>query len=194
MDLTFDLLENVFVRLEPLEERHREMLRALAADTSLWTQTKLNAAEHFDTWFDTMLVSNTKGAQMSYAVFDKIRQVYCGHTSFLSIFPEHQRLEIGWTWYGTEFHGTHINPASKSLLMAHAFGCGAERVELKTGDQNLRSQRAMEKMGAKRDGVLRSHSRTWKGDRRDSVLYSILKEDWPEVKAGLDQRLEAFKR
>ena len=192
MDLTFIPLENPFIRLEPLENRHRDALRDLANDPDLWMHTSLNAAIDFDGWFDTMMASNTKGVQMSYAVCDKLSHRECGHTSFLSLSPENQRVEIGWTWYGRVFHGGHVNPACKLRLMEHAFSCGAERVELKTRGENLRSQRAMEKMGAKRDGVLRSHARTWTGERRDSVFYSVLLEEWPDVKSGLEQRLEAF--
>lgn len=193
MDLSPAPLSNAFVRLEPLEARHREPLRPLADDPSLWLQTSLNAAgPGFDVWFDAMLAANAKGAQISYAVFDKRRAAYAGHTSYLAIAPDHDRVEIGWTWYGTAFHRSHVNPAAKRLLLAHAFACGAARVELKTGSQNLRSQGAMEKMGATRDGVLRSHAKTWTGDRRDSVFYSILAGEWPAVRDRLDQRLSTF--
>jgi RimJ/RimL family protein N-acetyltransferase len=192
MDLQNIDLENAFVRLELLAEGHREALRHLANDETLWVQTTLNAAQNFDLWFDTMLASNAKGDQISYAVFDKPRGVYAGHTSFLSISSEHRRLEIGWTWYGADFHRIYINPSCKNLLMAHAFKCGAERVELKTGGENIRSQKAMEKMGAKCDGVLRSHSKTWRGERRDSVFYSVLADEWEGVREGLERRLQEF--
>lgn len=192
MDLTSATLSNAFVRLEPLEERHRAPLRPLAADPSLWVQTSLNASTHFDPWFDAMLAANAKGAQISFAVFDKRRAAYAGHTGFLAIAPDHDRVEIGWTWYGAAFHKSHVNPAAKRLLLAHTFGCGAVRVELKTGDQNLRSQGAMEKLGAVRDGVLRSHTKTWTGARRHSVFYSILADEWPGVRDRLDARLLAL--
>lgn len=192
MDLSFIPLENDFVRLEPLEQRHRDGLRALAADESLWTHTALNAARDFDTWFDTMMASNAKGAQMSYAVFDKPRSVYAGHTSYLSLALDQQRLEIGWTWYGGAFHRSYVNPSCKRLLMGYAFESGAERVELKTRGTNLRSQGAMAKMGAIREGVLRSHVKVWNGERRDSVFFSVLKNEWPGVREGLDKRLERF--
>ncbi|MGJ3232470.1 MAG: GNAT family N-acetyltransferase [Oceanicaulis sp.] len=192
MDLARKPLSNAFVRLEPLEARHREPLRPLADDPALWTQTSLNAsAGGFDAWFDAMIGANAKGAQISYAVYDKRRGAHAGHTSYLAIAPEHDRVEIGWTWYGADFHRTHVNPAAKRLLLAHAFACGTRRVELKTGSHNLRSQGAMEKLGAVRDGVLRSHAKTWTGERRDSVFYSILAEEWPAVRDRLDARLLA---
>lgn len=192
MDLTSTPLSNAFVRLEPLEARHREPLRPLAADPSLWVQTSLNASTHFDSWFDTMLAANASGAQISFAVFDKRRAAYAGHTGFLAIAPDHGRVEIGWTWYGAGFHRSHVNPAAKRLLLAHAFKAGAARVELKTGDHNLRSQGAMEKLGATRDGVLRSHARTWTGERRDSVFYSVLADESARVRDRLDARLLAL--
>ncbi|MFW5661464.1 MAG: GNAT family N-acetyltransferase, partial [Oceanicaulis sp.] len=185
-------LQNPFVRLEPLEARHRAPLRPLAADPSLWIQTSLNASADFDAWFDTMAADTARRAQISYAVFDKRKEAYAGHTSFLAVVPAHARVEIGWTWYGAGFHRSHVNPACKRLLMSHAFASGAARVELKTGAHNLRSQGAMEKMGAVREGVLRSHSKTWTGERRDSVYYSVLAGEWPGVRDGLDARLAAL--
>lgn len=192
MDLISTPLSNAFVRLEPLEEHHRESLRPLAADPSLWVQTSLNASTDFDRWFEAMLAANANGAQISFAVFDRRRDAYAGHTGYLAIAPDHDRVEIGWTWYGAAFHRSHVNPAAKRLLLAHAFDCGAARVELKTGDQNRRSQGAMEKLGATRDGALRSHAKTWTGERRASVFYSILAGEWASVRDRLDQRLAAM--
>ena len=190
MKLTALPLEDNSVRLEPLSEHHREALRPLADDPSLWVQTSLNASGGgFDHWFDTMIESHIAGRQICFAVFDKRRDQIAGHTSYLALAADHQRVEIGWTWYGKAFHRTHVNPAAKRLLLSNAFEAGAERVELKTGAGNLRSQGAMEKMGATREGILRSHTRTWSGERRDTVYYSILKDEWPAVKAALDARL-----
>lgn len=190
MDLTPRLLENDFVCLEPLDERHREGLRPLTGDASQWLQTTMRAdGEHFDAWFDTMLAAHRSGSQISHAVFDKLSGRPAGHTAYLAIQPAYQRVEIGWTWYDAAFRATHINPACKHLLMANAFAAGAARVELKTGTQNLRSQGAMTKMGATREGVLRSHTPTWTGERRDTVFFSVLDSEWPRVKAGLEERL-----
>ncbi|MEO1040066.1 MAG: GNAT family N-acetyltransferase [Pseudomonadota bacterium] len=185
-------LEDDHVRLEPLHEGHRKALRALADDPELWAlTTQRGDGDWFDGWFDTVRTAHAKGLQISFAVFSKAANAYAGHTSYLSIAPDHQRVEIGWTWYAVPFRGGAVNPACKRLLLTHAFKSGAERVELKTHGLNQRSQRAMEKLGAVREGVLRSHTPTWKGDRRDTVFYSILKSEWPEVEAGLDARLGA---
>jgi RimJ/RimL family protein N-acetyltransferase len=186
-------LHNDWVGLELLQEAHRPVLKPLANDPTMWVQTTLNASgDGFDAWFDSMMASCAAARQISYAVLDRVNDVIVGHTSLLSIAEEHDRVEIGWTWYAPFAHRTHVNPAAKSLLFAHAFACGAKRVELKTGSQNLRSQGAMEKMGAVREGVLRSHTVTWTGERRDSVFFSVLVDEWPKVRENLEARLEGF--
>ncbi|WP_300532300.1 GNAT family protein [Maricaulis sp.] len=185
------VLDNHIVRLEPLREDHRETLREIAQDPDMWALTTIRGdGEHFDPWFDLMLSNQTAGNQISHAVRRKSDQRLVGHTAFLSIFPEHARLEIGWTWYEAEARGTGVNPACKLLLMNRAFQAGARRVELKTHGLNQRSQNAMLKMGASREGVLRQHTKTWRGDWRDTVFFSVLEEEWPRVRASLEARLE----
>ncbi|HRJ48186.1 MAG TPA: GNAT family protein, partial [Opitutaceae bacterium] len=113
-----------------------------------------------------------------------------GSTSYLDIAPEHRRIEIGWTWLGAEARRTAINTECKYLLLRHAFetlGCG--RVQLKTDARNLRSQAAIERIGAKREGVLRRHLVMPDGFVRDTVMFSILAEEWPAVKARLEANL-----
>ncbi|MCA9572327.1 MAG: GNAT family N-acetyltransferase [Myxococcales bacterium] len=190
MHLSVVPLTDAHVRLEPLLEAHREPLRPLADDLASWQVTSMRAdGEHFDPWFDGILASAAAGRIQPYAVWSEAHGTWAGHTAYVSIVPEHARTEIGSTWYGPGFRGTQVNPACKRLLLAHAFDAGALRVELKTHILNTHSQRAMEKLGATREGVLRSHMATWKGPRRDSVYYAILAEEWPAVRAGLDARL-----
>ncbi len=185
-----ELLENAHVRLEPLKEAHREALRPLAQEEEIWALTsKRGDGAYFDPWFDLMLAGQDSGAQISHAVWSKATGAYAGHTAFLQIDRDNQRVEIGWTWYGAAYRGGVTNPACKALLLEHAFGGGAERVELKTHHLNERSQAAMLKLGAIREGTLRSHMRTWRGDRRDTVFFSILPSEWPGVQAGLNLRL-----
>lgn len=192
MQISPSVLSNAQVRLDPLVEAHREALRPLAQESELWALTSLRGdGEHFDAWFDLMLESTRGGSQISHQVTDLGTGQVVGHTAFLSIVPEHARLEIGWTWYGAPARGTKVNPACKHLLMERAFGCGAERVELKTHHRNLRSQAAMTKMGATREGTLRRHLKCWTGEWRDTVWFSVLKDEWPDVKAGLEARLGA---
>ena len=193
MDLTPVILENDFVRLEPMEERHREILRPLAQDEDIWRLMTLRGdGEHFDRWFDLMLDTQAEGSQISHAIFDTATGAAVGHSAYLVISPVNQRAEIGWTWYAASARGTAINPACKHLLLGRLFDCGAERAELKTHGLNKRSQAAMLKMGAKYEGTLRRQIRTWRGDLRDTVWFSVLRDEWPEVRAGLETRLAAF--
>ncbi|WP_300556766.1 GNAT family protein [Maricaulis sp.] len=183
-------LENEIVRLEPLREDHREALRPIASDPELWSLSTIRGdGEYFDSWFDHMLSSQNQAKQISHAVVRKTDGAVVGHTAFLSIFPEHARLEIGWTWYDAKARGTQINPACKLLLLERAFLAGGRRVELKTHGLNQRSQNAMLKMGAKKEGVLRQHTKTWRGDWRDTVFFSVLRDEWPIVREGLKARL-----
>ncbi|MDG2043188.1 MAG: GNAT family protein [Maricaulis sp.] len=190
MQITPQILENHIVRLEPLTELHREPLRPLANDMSMWPQTTMQGnGEHFDTWFDAMLNATNAGKQISHAVFSKASDQYVGHSAYLVISADHKRLEIGWTWYEASVRGSKINPACKRLLIGNAFDNGAERVELKTAAVNKRSQAAMRKMGATEEGTFRRHILTWSGEWRDTVWFSILKEEWPSARDGLDARL-----
>lgn len=190
MIITPRVRENAIVRLEPLTDDHREELRPLAAETELWALTSLRGdGEHFNAWFDLMLSGTKAGTQISHLVRRQEDGVAVGHSAYLTLAPEHKRLEIGWTWYGAMARGTKINPAAKRLLLGGAFEAGAERVELKTHHLNTRSQAAMTKMGATREGTLRRHLLCWTGEWRDTVFFSVLKDEWPTVKAGLDARL-----
>lgn len=118
-----------------------------------------------------------------------------GMSCYLDIRPEHHALEIGMTWYGRAFRGTVVNPECKLLLLGHAFEVlNCRRVQLKTDGRNVVSQRAIEKLGAKREGVLRRHMTMPDGFQRDTVMYSILDDEWPEVRRGLQARIASFQR
>jgi RimJ/RimL family protein N-acetyltransferase len=186
------ILENEIVRLEPLTEAHREELRPLAAETELWALTSIRGdGEYYDAWFDLMLAGQRRGDQISHLVRRQSDGAALGHSAYLVITPAHRRLEVGWTWYCTGARGSKINPACKRLLLGNAFDAGAERVELKTHHKNLRSQNAMLKMGATREGTLRHNLLCWTGEWRDSVYFSVLRDEWPAARAGLDARLTA---
>lgn len=190
MQIAPTVLENDIVRLEPLAEAHREELRPLAAEAELWALTSLRGdGEHFDAWFDLMLAGQTRGQQISHLVRQQSDGAAIGHTAYLVITPEHKRLEIGWTWYVATARGGKVNPGCKSLLLGHAFKSGAARVELKTHHRNLRSQNAMLKMGARREGTLRRHMLCWTGEWRDTVYFSMLEDEWPAARAALEARL-----
>jgi RimJ/RimL family protein N-acetyltransferase len=115
-----------------------------------------------------------------------------GSTSFLNIVPEHERVEIGSTWYAPEAQATAVNPEAKYLLFGHAFAAHYNRVELKTDSKNDRSRAAMKKMGATEEGTLRAHMWVPQGYYRDSVYFSVLAAEWPVVRAKLEARLAAF--
>lgn len=186
------ILENEIARLEPLTEAHREELRPLAAETELWALTSIRGdGEYYDAWFDLMLAGQGRGDQISHLVRRQSDGAALGHSAYLVITPPHRRLEVGWTWYCAGARGSKINPACKRLLLGNAFDAGAERVELKTHHKNLRSQKAMLKMGATREGTLRHNLLCWTGEWRDSVYFSVLRDEWPAARAGLDARLTA---
>ncbi|MAL09859.1 MAG: GNAT family N-acetyltransferase [Maricaulis sp.] len=192
MDLQPRILENAFVRLEPMQAHHREQLRPVADDEDIWSLMTLPGfGPHFDAWFDMMLEAQSRD-QISHVVHRKSDGKTVGHSSYLAIVPAQQRVEIGWTFYAAEARRTAVNPACKLLLIGNAFKSGALRVEFKTGGRNLRSQGAMTKMGFVREGIWRSHLNTWRGERRDTVYFSVLPEEWPSVKSGLEARLTAF--
>ena len=187
------VLTGRWVQLEPMGDQHRDLLRAAADDARIWIHTLVVArGPEFDRWFDTVQANRTTGRQFPFAVRRRADQAIVGSTSYLD--PElcHRRVEIGSTWYTPDVWGTRVNPECKLLLLAHAFDVLAlNRVSLCTDARNAHSQAAIEKLGAVKEGVLRSHMVTQGGRIRDSVLYSIVIEDWPKVKARLAARLAA---
>src|SRR5262245_33565668 len=185
------VLTGRWVQLEPLGDQHRDALRAAADDERIWTHTLVVArGQEFDRWFDDVLAQRSTGRQFPFAVRRLADQAVVGSTSYLDPVPQHRRVEIGSTWYTPNVWGTQVNPECKLLLLAHAFEVlGMNRVSLCTDVRNVRSQAAIEKLGAVKEGVLRSHMVTQGGRIRDSVLYSIVLEEWPGVKARLAARL-----
>jgi RimJ/RimL family protein N-acetyltransferase len=188
------VLTGRWVRLEPLAEDHREALRAAADDERIWVHTLTSArGTEFDGWFDYVLAVSAAGRQVPFAVRRLADGAAVGSTSFLDPVPQHRRVEIGSTWYTPAVWGTPVNPECKLLLLAHAFDVlGMNRVSLCTDVRNTRSQAAIEKLGAVKEGVLRSHMITQGGRVRDSVTYSIIRDDWPRVKERLTARLNGF--
>jgi RimJ/RimL family protein N-acetyltransferase len=192
MKLVHALLKNAHVRLEPIAEAHREPLRGPAlADPDTWTWWPRDVrGDGWDKTVDWQLAEQAAGRWLLYAVIAP-GGAAVGQSCYINPRPEHGGVEIGGTWYGPAARGTTINPASKLLLLAHAFACGAERVELKTDSKNARSRAAMEKMGCVFEGIHRRHMRRPDGSWRDTAWYSVIREDWPAVHAGLEARLRA---
>ncbi|KAA9394512.1 GNAT family N-acetyltransferase [Kocuria coralli] len=186
------VLENEFVRLEPLSLSHHDDLVAAVRVGELWRTwyTSIPSPEAMADVITQRLALHGKGAMVPWAVIDPRSGAAVGMTTYLNIDPVNRRLEVGSTWLGKAAHGTRINPAAKVLLLSRAFedlGCGA--VELRTHWHNRQSRAAIEKLGAKQDGVLRNHMVLSNGTVRDTVVYSIIDGEWPAVKVALQQRL-----
>jgi RimJ/RimL family protein N-acetyltransferase len=190
MQLTPQTLQGRVVRLEPIEEAHREALRPAANDRDIWRFfPDRGDGPHFDALFDRRLAAQRDG---SWIVHDVRRLADCaliGQTCFLNIDSVSARVEIGGTWYVAAARGGAVNPECKLLLMAAAFAAGARRVELKTDARNGRSRAAILKLGAVEEGTLRRHTLMWDGFVRDTVYYSVLEDEWPLVCEGLRGRL-----
>lgn len=180
------------VRLEPLTMEHERGLHALyALDPDILLYHGLRpadtSAEAFRTYMERTL--STPGRVPFTIVIEATGQP-AGTTSYLDIRPADRGLEIGYTWLGKQFQGTHVNPENKYLLLRHAFETlGASRVQLKTDSRNIQSQRAMLKLGARLEGTLRKHMVLPDGYLRDTVMLSIIDDEWPSVKSGLEARL-----
>lgn len=191
MQLAPQVLEGRFVRLEPYEPSLREDLRrALDCDPESWNLFSLSGqGEHFDAWWNAALADQS---QVAHAVRRLSDGEIVGTTSFLNIRRPHRGLEIGATFYRPDARASAVNPECKRLLLGRAFDDGALRVDIVTDARNLRSQAAIAKLGAVREGVLRRHKVTWTGHIRDTVVFAVTDQDWPAVRDGLDARLGAY--
>jgi len=186
------VLKGENVRLEPLDAEHAAGLFEIGQDEKIWRyllRPKLESITDAQQFVEEALQVAATGSQLPFAVIDQKTNRVAGSTRYLDIRPDDRAIEIGSTWLGCEFHRTAINTECKYLLLRHAFEeLGAVRVTLKTDGRNEQSQRAIERLGAVREGVLRKHMVLWDGYIRDTVYYSILDSEWPVVK----QRLEGF--
>jgi RimJ/RimL family protein N-acetyltransferase len=177
------------VRLEPLALHHLDGLRAAAADGELWNLRITSVPEPQDTeaYIRTALEMNNR---VAFAVVDASSDTVIGTTSYHDIMPAIDRVEIGYTWYAKSRQRSHVNTSCKLLLLSHAFdtlGCAV--VGLRTDNFNYASQAAIERLGAKKDGVLRHHAPRRDGTVRDTVMYSIVRGEWHEIKSHLHYRL-----
>ena len=185
-------LEGHGIRLEPLTASHATSLAEAAADGELWKlwYTAVPEPDKVPRYIEDALAGQSAGTMLPWAVRDLASGDVVGSTRYHDIVPPIDRVEIGYTWYGARWQRSHVNSACKLLLLAHAFEtlrCAV--VGLRTDNFNFRSQRAIEALGAKRDGVLRHHQARRDGTVRDSVMYSILAAEWPDVKRHLALRI-----
>lgn len=188
------VLENRWVRLEPLCDAVREEVRAaISVDEKAWSIMVSTAhGPAFDAWLDGRMAHMAGGGGPAYAVRALASGRIVGTSSLHDLVPEHRRVELGSTVFHPDARGGVANPASKRLLLQHAFDSGVLRVEIITDAVNARSQAAIAKLGAVREGTLRRHKITWTGRVRDTVMFSITDEDWPTVREELDRRLASF--
>ncbi len=189
IDLTPLVLEDNGVRLEPLAMEHAEGLRAAVRDGELWNIriTSVPEPQNIEHYIRTALGMPDRQA---FAVIDSASGAVMGCTSYHDIVPMLDRVEIGYTWYAKSRQRTHVNTTCKLLMLSHAFdtlGCAV--VGLRTDNFNHVSQAAIERLGAKKDGVLRHHMQRRDGTVRDTVMYSIVRGEWPEIRSHLRYKL-----
>ncbi|MEY4138109.1 MAG: hypothetical protein RLZZ371_291 [Pseudomonadota bacterium] len=176
------------ITLEPLALHHEDGLRAAAADGELWKLRITSVPEPGQTrqYIEDALAARTAGHRFAFAVLDTATGTVLGTTSFHDIVPAIRRLEIGWTWYARRVQRSHVNSSCKLLLMTHAFeALHCHVVGWRTDNFNFASQAAIERLGARKDGVLRGHALRRDGTIRDTVMYSMRSGEWPEAKAQL---------
>ncbi len=194
-DLSKDyVLENNCVLLRPLQPDDCDNLRYFSLnEPEIWTYSLQKAAgeENLKKYIEFAISARQNGVEYPFIVYDKRQNKYAGSTRFYDIQLQHQTLQLGYTWYGKEFQGTGLNKHCKYLLLQFAFEqIGMERVEFRADNNNLRSIAAMKSIGCVVEGVLRSHANKVEGGRRDSIVLSILKDEWFDtVKANLLQKL-----
>lgn len=192
IDVCPTVLERDGIRLEPLTVDHSDALNSAAADGRLWELwfTAVPAPDGMPAYIATALQGQRDGHMLPWVVRDLSTGAIVGSTRYHDIVPAIDRVEIGYTWYAERCQRTHVNTTCKLLLFAHAFETlGCKVVGLRTDNFNFRSQRAIEGLGARKDGVLRHHAARRDGTVRDSVMYSILLAEWPDVRRHLELKL-----
>ena len=188
------MLTGTHVRLEPMTEEHVTALAEIGVGQPFWDfmlYGNINTVDDMRSWVQDILARATKGTDLPFVAIHLASGRVAGATRYLNIEPQNRALEIGGTWYGAEFQRTVVNTECKYLLLSHAFETlKCIRVQLKTDQRNERSQRAIERIGAVKEGVLRNHMILPDGRYRHSVFYSILDTDWPDVKKRLEAMME----
>jgi len=186
------VLEGRFVRLEPLSPEHHAALCEVGLDQSLWdvTMTLIRTSDEMMNYISESLRLQASGHALPFAIVEKSTKTVVGSTRYGNIDRANRRMEIGWTWVAPRWQRTAVNTESKYLLLKHAFETiGCIRVEFKTDSINNKSRDALLRIGAKEEGILRSHMITPKGRVRDTVYYSILASEWLEVKRMLEKKM-----
>ncbi|HTX90806.1 MAG TPA: GNAT family protein [Anaerolineales bacterium] len=182
------------VRVEPMTEAHVPGLAAIGCDDRIWALMLyglIRSEADMRVWVRDILERQAEGTDLPFVVVHLASGRIAGATRYLEMRPEHKALEIGGTWYGLDFQRTAVNTECKYLLLKYAFETlGCVRVQFKADSRNVRSLRAIERLGATREGVLRNHYIMPDGAHRDSVYYSVLDQEWPTVRQKLESLLE----
>ena len=193
MEVRAVILTGKHVRLEPMTEDHVPGLAEIGAGQTFWDfmlYGNINTVDDMRNWVNDILSRAEKGTDLPFVAIHLASGRVAGATRYLNIMPRDRGLEIGGTWYGAEFQRTPVNTECKYLLLRHAFETlGCIRVQLKTDSRNERSQKAIERIGAVKEGMLRNHMILPDGRYRHSVFYSILDTEWPGVKRRLEEML-----
>ncbi|MBS1774293.1 MAG: GNAT family N-acetyltransferase [Bacteroidetes bacterium] len=199
MNIPFEtdiILENEYARLTPLQLTHvPDLLPVAIQDETLiqYSPAQIHSEVLLTSYINNILKEKGNKTRYAFAIYDKVRNAYAGSTSYLNINQTHKRLEIGSTWIGRDFQKSQLNRNCKLLLLSYAFEqADAERVEFLTDQRNLVSQKAIEGIGARFEGILRSHITMLDGYRRNSMCYSIIKSEWPDVKENLINTLNKY--
>jgi N-acetyltransferase len=185
-------LEGKHVRLEPLSLDHLDPLTAVGLDPELWKFTTVNIRnpDEMRAYIEEALQLSAAGSVIAFATREKKSNTIVGSTRLADIQTHHRTMEIGWTWIARSHQRTAVNTEAKYLMLRHAFEqMDARRVMLKTDETNLKSRAAITRIGAKQEGILRNHMLVWGGRNRNSVIFSIIAEEWPEVKRNLEAKL-----
>jgi len=183
------VLEGSLVRLEPLSRSHLDGLVAVALDPLIWRFTIARPIDRsgIEAWVDAAIANAEAGLEVPFATIDRATGRPIGSSRFMSIVPEHRRLEIGWTWLGRDWQRTGSNREAKYLQMRHAFEVlGANRVEFKTDSRNEAARRGLLGAGTTFEGIFRNHMVMPDGPLRHSAWYSVTREEWPAVRARLE--------
>lgn len=192
MDVKPVVLEGAHVRLEPLSLSHHAALCAIGLVPELWRwiPMPIKTPEDMRRYLETALKWQAEGTALPFATLEKASGKVVGSTRYACIERTHRRLEIGWTWVAPDWQRTAVNTEAKYLMLRHAFETlGCLRVELKTNSLNEKSRKAIERIGAKQEGVLRNHMVNQDGSLRHTVYYSVIASEWPEVKSRLEKKL-----
>ena len=185
-------LEGSHVRLEPLGEAHFDDLIGVGLDPEIWrwTTDSISTRDELRRYLEDAIRDGVRRVALPFATIDRASGRAVGSTRFGNIALQHRRLEIGWTWLGRDYQRTAINTEAKYLMLRHAFEVlGMNRVEIKTDVLNARSRAAILRIGAKEEGILRRHIITDSGRVRDSVIHSVVNDEWPEVRERLEARM-----